>query len=76
MSERENLAKEKIKKSQEKYCNFANLAIQQFCDDVELDMNDINTMLYVCAKINNHSGKLILKSKVKRSEGRCRYLAK
>ena len=50
MSERENLTKVKINKSQEKYLNFANLAIQEFCDDIELDMNDVNTMLYACAK--------------------------
>ena len=50
MSKRENLTKVKIKKSQEKYLNFANLAIQEFCDDIELDMNDVNTMLYACAK--------------------------
>ena len=49
MSERENLTKVKIKKSQEKYLNFANLAIQEICDDIELDMNDTNTMLYTCA---------------------------
>ena len=24
--------------------------IQEFCDDIELDMNDVNTMLYACAK--------------------------
>ena len=46
MSERENLTKVKVKKSQEKYLNFANLAIQEFCDDIELDMNDVNRMLY------------------------------
>ena len=50
MSERENLTKVKVKKSLEKYLNFANLAIQEFCDDIELDMNDVNTMLYACAK--------------------------
>ena len=48
--ENENLTKVKIKKSQEKYLNFANLAIQKFCDDIELDMNDVNTMLYAFAK--------------------------
>ena len=53
MSERENLTKVKVKKSQEKYLNFANLAIQEFCDDIELDMNDVNTMLYACAKAVN-----------------------
>ena len=36
MSERENLTKVKVKKSQEKYLNFANLAIGEFCDDIEL----------------------------------------
>ena len=50
MSERENLTKVKIKKSQEKYLNFANLAIKEICDDNELDMNDTNTMLHTCAK--------------------------
>ena len=46
----ETSKKVKIKKSQEKYLNFANLAIEEFCDDIELDMNDVNTMLYACAK--------------------------
>ena len=41
-----NVTKVKIK-SQEKYINFANLAIQEFCDDIELDMNDVNTMVYI-----------------------------
>ena len=50
MSERENLTKVKVKKSQEKYLNFANVAIQGFFDDIELDMNDVNTMLYACTK--------------------------
>ena len=45
ISERENLTKVKIKKSQEKDLNFANVAIQEFCDDIEQDMNDVNTML-------------------------------
>ena len=49
MSERENLTKVKKNRSQEKYLNFANLPIQEFCDDIELDMNDVNTMLYACA---------------------------
>ena len=38
MSERENLTKVKIKKSQKRYLNFANVAIQELCDDIELDM--------------------------------------
>ena len=50
MSERENLTKIKVNKSQEKYLNFENLANQEFCDDIELDMNDVNTMLYACRK--------------------------
>ena len=50
MNERENLTKIKIKKSQEKYLNFAILAIQEFYDDIELDVNDVNTMLYASAK--------------------------
>ena len=45
MNERENLTKVKIKKSQEKYLNFANVAIQEFCDDIELDMNVACCML-------------------------------
>ena len=36
MSQHENLTK--IKMSQEKYLNFTNLAIQEFFDDIELDM--------------------------------------
>ena len=50
MSERENITTVKVTKSREKYLNFTNLAIQKFCDDIELDMNDVNTMLYACAK--------------------------
>ena len=49
MSEQENLTEVKVKKSQ-KNLNFANLAIQEFCDDTELDMNNVNAMLYACAK--------------------------
>ena len=36
----------KIKKSQEKYLNFTNLAVQEFCEDIELDINDVDTMFY------------------------------
>ena len=50
MSERENVTKVKVKKSQEKYLNFSSLAIREFCDDIELDMNDVNTILHACAK--------------------------
>ena len=50
ISERENLRKVKIKKSQEKYLNFANIPIQEFCDDIELDTNDVNKILHACAK--------------------------
>ena len=50
MSEQEILTKVKIKKSQEKYLSFANLAIQEFCGDIKPDMNDVNRMLYACAK--------------------------
>ena len=50
LSERETLTKVKVKKSQEKHLNFANSAIQEFCDDIELDMNDVNTLLHACAK--------------------------
>ena len=64
MSERENLAKVKIKKSQEKYLNIANLAIQEFCDDTELDMNDVSTVLYAVQKQLN----LNLELKQKRTE--------
>ena len=51
-------------KSKEKQLNFANLAIQEFCDDIELDMNDVNAMLYACAKIVEF--KLGVKPKEKR----------
>ena len=51
MSEPKNLTKVKEKKSQEKYLKFANLAIQELCDDIELNMNDINAVLYACWKI-------------------------
>ena len=34
MSEREKLTKVKMEKSQEKYINFANMAVQEFCDDL------------------------------------------
>ena len=50
MREQENLTKVKINKSKEKYLNFANLAIQEFWDDMELDINDANTTFYVQAK--------------------------
>ena len=46
MREQENLTKVKINKSKEKYLNFANLAIQEFCDDMELDINNVNTTFY------------------------------
>ena len=64
MSERENLAKVKVKKSLGKHLNFANLAIQEICDDIELDTNDVNTMLYTCAK--TVESKLGFKPKKKR----------
>ena len=64
MSEHENLTKVKIKKSQEKYLNSANLAIQESCNDIELDMNDVNTMLHACAK--TVESKLGVKPKNKR----------
>ena len=64
MSESGNLTKVKIKKSQEKYLNFANLAIQEFCDDIELDMIDVKTMLYAYAK--TVESKLRVKTKKKR----------
>ena len=64
MSECENLTKVKVKKSQEKYLNFANLVIQEFCDDIELDMNDVNAMLYAFAK--TVESKLGVKLKKKR----------
>ena len=38
--------------------------IQEFCDDIELDMNDVNTMLYACAK--TVESKLGVKPKKKR----------
>ena len=60
MSECENLTKLKVKKSQEKYLN---LAIQEFYDDIELDMNDVNTMFYACAE--TVKSKLGVKSKNK-----------
>ena len=68
MSERENFTKVKIKKSQEKYLNFANLAIQEFCDAIELDMNDVNTMLYACAR--TVESKLGVKPKKKRKSAK------
>ena len=63
MSERENLTKVKVKKSQEKYLNFANLAIQEFCNDIELDMNDVNTMLYACANLELNRKRKLDKNK-------------
>ena len=51
MSQRENLTKVKIKKSQETCFKFENLAIQELCDDIELNMNNVNIMLHACAKI-------------------------
>ena len=44
MSEHEKLRKVKIKESQEKYLKYANLVFQEFCDEIELDMNDVNTV--------------------------------
>ena len=64
MSERENLTNVKVKKSHEKHLNFANLAIQNFCDAIELDMNNVNTLLYACAK--TVESKLGVKLKKKR----------
>ena len=64
MSERENLTKVKINKAQEKYFRFANLSIQKFCDDIELDMNDVNTILQTCTK--TVESKLGVKPKKKR----------
>ena len=64
MSERENLTKVKIKKSQERYLNIENLAIQESCDEIELDMNDTNTMLHASAK--TIESKLVVKPKKKR----------
>ena len=68
IGERENLTKVKVKKPQEIYLNFANLAIQKFCDDNELDMNDVNTMLYARAK--TVESKLGFKPKKKRKPGK------
>ena len=64
MSEPENLIKVRIKKSQERYLNFANIAIQEFSNDIELDLNDVNTMLCACAK--TVESKLGFKPKKKR----------
>ena len=44
MSEHEKLRKVKIKESQEKYLKYANLVFQEFCVEIELDMNDVNTV--------------------------------
>ena len=66
MNERENLTKIKIKKSQGKYLNFAILAIQEFYDDIELDVNDVNTMLYASAKTGE--SKLGVKPKKKKPD--------
>ena len=51
------------KKSEDKYSNFANLAIQKFCDDMELNMNDVNTMMCLWKTIES---KLGIKPKKKR----------
>ena len=60
ISERENLTKVNIKKLQEKYLNFENLAIQECWDDIE----QVNTILYACAK--TVESKLGVKPKKKR----------
>ena len=65
MNEPANLTKVKIKKSQENDLNFANFAIQEFCDDIEMDMNGVNTVLYVCAKPLNLNLELNPKKKQK-----------
>ena len=70
MSERENITMVKVKKSQEKYLNFTNLAIQKFCDDIELDMNDVNTMLYACAKTVESKFGVKPKKKIKRGKNK------
>ena len=59
MGEREKLRK---------ISQFANLTIQEFCDDIELDINDVNTMLYACAKTVEH--KLGVKPKKKIKHGK------
>ena len=40
----------------------------QFCDDIELDMNDANTMVYACAKAVE--SKFGVKPKKKRKPGK------
>ena len=64
MSESGNLTKVKIKKSQEKCLNFPNLAIQEFCDDIELDM----MMLRQCCMLLQKQLNLYLELKRKRKE--------
>ena len=66
LKKRENLTKVKIRRSQEKYFSFANLAIQEFCDDMELDMNNANTMLY--ARTKSVESKLGVTQKKKKSQ--------
>ena len=41
---------------------------QEFCDDIELDMNDVNTIMYACAKAVE--SKLEVKPKKKRKPGK------
>ena len=53
-----------MKKSREKYLNFSKLAIHEFCDDIDPDMNAVNTMLYASAK--TVESKLGVKLKKKR----------
>ena len=64
ISERESLTKVKVKKSHEEYLNFANLSIQEFCDDMELDM----MMLMQCCMLVQKQLNLNLKLNRKRKE--------
>ena len=64
ISERGTLANVKEKRSQERYLNFTNLAIQEFCGGINLEINNVNTMLYACTK--TVESKLGVKPKNKR----------
>ena len=44
--------------------NFTNLAIQEFCGGINLEINNVNTMLYACTK--TVESKLGVKPKNKR----------
>ena len=50
MKERVDLTKIKVKRTQQKYISFANQVIEEISSSSEMSINEINTVLYSCAK--------------------------